>query len=448
MTFNDKACNDSIDKFLNLANSRDVLSLEERLSVLGLLSEPEPPDTAIWKEISSQKKKFVSWLGVHRRTVGEGEAGKIDTLLMAINGFVVLFSIAALLPVFVIYWNKTWIIPVLLLCPGIHFLAHRLAGNPDVDRATVKNLHLFAAIFSIVPLACLASYVAPYLGQALRARELAGMAAAAWAVYTVVVSLLTRTERAFYWSLFIVGGVLNLALFWGLRDYPGQVCLNICIGTLLLVLAGKSRSGKPAMSPGRLYMTAVVFMGLAFLFLLLIILTDGLRINPDVVGFAPYLYVPAVAMLPVVMKFETLRLGGDKLKNVYFAMLGVTWLYFGAVLLIFGTSGILRVSHAARVMLASRLSPILMLLLLFAWSLWFLYEQFMAEKEFDVNLFNAASFLMLACLIAGYFLLATRVGFVAALILAIACYVVVQKLRDRHAPIMRELKAEETVKNS
>lgn len=147
-----------IGSFLYKACHKGLVGLGEKNDLLSLLKEREPPNPVVRQELSRQKARFTAWLGMVRQTSQEGAAGKIDNLLVTINSFIAIFFVAALVPVFYIYREVTWIIPVLLACPLIHIAAWRLSRNPDVDRVFVKSMHLFAAVASGIPLLCLTAY--------------------------------------------------------------------------------------------------------------------------------------------------------------------------------------------------------------------------------------------------------------------------------------------------
>lgn len=433
MAFKDTGLNVKINSFLDKANHGNALGLTEKLDLQELLIEPDPPNYAVREELTNQRMRLIAWLGITRRTSDGGEAGKIDNLMVLINSFILLFCIAALAPVMFIYRTKTWIIPVLLICPIIHLIACRLARNPGVEISRIKSMHLFAAVFSIVPLACLAYYLNDCFDFSGNRSILWGAVGGLWIVYTILVAALIRTESGFYWSLFIVGIGANYLMIRLRMDFVGAVSMNLLIGTLMLFLAGMSRKDGLAMPAGRLSMVAAFFVGLAFGMLAYFLVHFGRYGAHARFIVALPLYAVALAFLPSVIKAEAARLAGDKWKKGCLTLLAVTWLYFGLALL-FGwivgeyfSVNSLRALVYARVFLGAALAVVL------AWSLWFLYEQFVADKDFDINVFSSAALLLILCLVTGFVLLIRNVGYVAALLLAIAVFALNLKLWARHS---------------
>lgn len=428
MAFKDTGLNVKINSFLDKACRGDALGLTEKLDLQELLIEPDPPNHAVREELANQKKRLIAWLGITRRTSDGGEAGKIDNLLVLINSFILLFCIAALAPVMVIYRTKTWIIPVLLICPIIHLVACRLGRNPGVEIARIKSMHLFAAVFSIVPLACLAYYLNDYFHFSGNRSLLWGTVGGLWVVYTILVAALIRTESGFYWSLFIVGVGANYLMIRLRMDFVGTVTMNLLIGTLTQFLAGMSRKDGLPMSAGRLSVVTAFFVGLAFGVLAYFLMHFGRHGAHARFIVALPLYVVALAFLLGVIKSEAARLSGDRLKTCCLALLVATWLYFGLALLFgwvvseyYGANSLRALVHA-RVFLGVALAVIL------AWSLWFLYEQFTADKDFDINVFSFAALLLILCLATGFGLLIRNAGYVVALLLAVAVFALNLKL--------------------
>lgn len=438
MAFTDTILNGKIRTFLDKSHLHNLLGSLEKIELHELLAERDPRDNTVWIELGRQKARLIAWLGITKRTSQGGEVGKIDNLLVAINGFVLLFCLAALVPVFFLSWDRSWIIPVVLLCPFIHFLAHRLSRSPDINQARIKNMHLFAAMISIVPLACLATYLMPYIGAPVRKEVALGCVACLWVAHTLVVSLLVRTENAFYCSLFLVGFVANAAIFFGLENFSGTVCLNLLLGTVLLWIAGGARAGKYSLPAGRMCVIAGIFVCLAFAVLLLFLVTLP-RMARGGYNVGLPMYALSLAFLPAVLGAEAARLSDNRLKDWFLALLPLTWLYFGLALLFGGAFGWreLRMGNLFPVL------PYILLCVVLVWSLWFLYEQFMAENDFDTNIFSFAAMAFVICMATGYCLLAFQVGYAAALALAVLVFTGVFRLRGRYLMAVAKVVASE-----
>lgn len=443
MAFTNNDLNSKIRAFLGKARLDEIVGVPEKDGLLALLSERDQSSSSnvVGTELSRLATRLSTWLGMTKKTTEGGEAGKIDNLLVLINSFVVIFCVAAIVPVLYIYRARTWIIPVLLICPCIHLIARRLSRNPDMPESRVKNMHLFAAMISIIPLMCLASYSIPYVGVFSQKEIFSGVIVALWVSYTVVVSMVIRTESGFYCSLYLVCLAVNAALFGGREDFPGTAMANLLIGAILICLAGRSRAGKNSLSAGRLYATAVFFIGLA-----LVINTVLLLPKKGHSDLAPPLYGAALLLLPIVLKTESARLATDTRKNWCIALLVITWFYFGLTQLIKGTFGIRGlVSDAWWMEVLIQASLYCSLCIVCAWSLWFLHEQFVALKDFDVDIFSFAAMVLIGCLAIGYYVLNVKIGHVAGLGMAIAVYLTVAKMRKQHESPPEKTGAENSV---
>lgn len=407
----------------------------QKIDLETLLAEKDAPDHSVRRELTWLKTQLITWLGITRQTIAGGAAGKIDNLLYAINGFIVFFCIAALLPVLYIYREQTWVIPFVLICPAIHFIAWRFSRSGDVSPARIKNMHLFAAVISIVPLGYIALYAAPYLGFAARDKAfLWGVPAAAgvWVVYTVVVSCLIRTENGLYCSLFVVGLVANAGLIAGRRDLAGSSCLNLMIAGGLLCLAGKARGGRYSISADRLHVTAGFFLTAAFVLLACLLMNQDYLRGVGEFEMAAVFYVVALALLPAVLKSEAVRLAGDRLKNCRVVLLAGTWLYFGfALLLRWGSAPHAMYGFLDEGIIYLPLYGLVLIALL--WSFWMLHEQLVAKNGFDLNIFVYAAFILIVCLVATYFILALHFGYVAALGVAVLVLAVNARMWMRRA---------------
>ena len=433
MAFTDKELNKKIDSFLTRACAGGVLGISKKIDLQTLLEERDPDDgNAVRETLKQQKKRLVAWLGITRKTTAEGAAGSIDNLLVLINSFVLLFVIIALVPVLFIYRDKTWIIPVALFCPIVHFFAFRLARNPEVSPSRTKNMHLFSAVVSIVPLLCLADFVAGIVRQAGFGHYLMAAAGALWIVHLLLVAVLIRTEGGFYWSLFLSDIVVSVGLLRIGRDFAGAVCLQLLLAMFLYSLAGWARSGKSAMSPARLHECAGVFLGLGFISLG-ILLISGTPLVKSYFVTGLVLYAAALAFLPLAIQSEDARLSSKLVRNGWKAMLAVTWLFFGLALLARGAFGVqgLQVIGGE----VPRAPLYVFLIVMLAWSLLLLYEQFLATSEFDTNIFTIASLVLLGCLVAGYGVLALKVAHLLALLLAVGVFVVTMRLHGYYAAV-------------
>ena len=418
-----------IGSFLYKACHKGLVGLGEKNDLLSLLKEREPSNPAVRQELSRQKNRFTAWLGMVRQTSQEGAAGKIDNLLVTINSFIAIFFVAALVPVFYIYRDVTWIIPVLAACPLIHFAAWRLSGNPDVDRAFVKDMHLFAAVVSAVPMFFLALYASGYLECFQRGPVLAGTVACLWAAYTIVTALLIRTEKSFYFALFVGGFTANAALLGGRNDVAGTVSLNLLVAALLSCLAKKAAEGAYAMSAGRLRRTAGFFLVLALAFVFVLFSPGGRYGERSGLGVAIPLYAAALALLPLVLKIEAGRLAENGLKRCSLALFTATWLYIGCALFGEAAFGVRDLGHDFSVDTFAHVFLYLLLGIALTWNIWLLYEQLAAKKGFNTSIFSFAALMLVVCLTTGYFVLALKIGYVAALCLAVAVFIVMVKLR-------------------
>lgn len=430
MAFDRKILNMKITGFLNTAGMKGRISSKENIAMQILLAEKDPPDHTVSEELTRQKKRFIAWLGVTKQTTGAGEAGKIDNLLVLINAFMVLFCVVAVVPVFFMYISKTWIIPVALLCPAIHIVAWRLARNPEVERSRIKSMHLTAAMISIVPLACVATYTANFLGNINGEHVLAAIMAG-WAAYTVVVSLLVRTETGFYASLILAGLVLNICLGVGIRDYAGSASLNLCAATALLWFASRRGSENSEVSPGAIYWMGGLYLAFCFIFMaIFLMLLWSAEPQPTSYAALP-LWAAALALLPFVIRNEAVRVAGDRLRSRLLFLLPVTWLFVGAAQFLAGAFGVEVLASSITAAALPNACLFTLLALVFVWSLWLFYRELMAENGFDANIFEIAGFFLVVDLVIVYFVLAARIGYSASLCLAVAVFVAVQKLRKR-----------------
>lgn len=443
MTFTEKAMNAKISDFLHMERDRKILKNSECDEIIGLMGTPEPSSGAVKKALAGQIGSLIAASGLKRHIAATGKAATIDSLRQLIIVFAVLFSVAALIPVLYIQREHTWIVPFLLFCPLVHFLAGRLARDPDVGWRTVRNMHLFAAAASVVPLVALAKYLEPHLRGGVDSRHVTAATAGAWLAYTLLVSLWIRTESAFYCSLFIAGGVLNAALLVGFHDYPGCCGLNLLFASLLLLLAEKARKGGLSLSPGRLRATAVFFMCLAFATISVAIARNSGSMPPRVFSCAPFLFPAALIALPFVLRGEKAGMENEPLKKIYLVLLGITWLALGGILFILSLSHAVGVGSDVKRDLVRYVSPLCLLVLVFSWSVWFLYRQITGDGPFSLDAFQGLSMIMVLCLGCMYFVLSFRIGFLAGFLFAAACLYFTRKLQKRFGSLTAELREKE-----
>ncbi len=434
MAFTDRELNKRIDAFLSRASAYGTLGTSKKDDLLELLKEPDPGDwDAVRETLQQQKKRFASWLGITKKTAVKGTAGSIDNLLVLINSFILLFVILALLPVFYIYRETTWIIPVVLFCPLVHFLAFRLARNPEVSPSRTKNMHLFAAVVSIVPLFCLAVFVAGMVRQNGLQPYLAGAAGILWIVHLLLVALLIRTENGFYCALILSAIAVSFGLLATRHGFAGVSCLHLLLAMFLYCLAGRAGNGKIGISPIRAHAVAGVFLTGAFVGLCSsLVVTDSLPGKGYFVATL-VLYAAALVFLPAAIQGEADRLSNAWLKNGWRALLASTWLFFGLALLARGSFGVPGLAVRGGEPLYLPLSVCLIMGL--AWSLLLLYEQFLATNDFDLTVFGVFSFFLIVCLTGGYGILAFKVAHFPALLLAAGVFAATLRLRRQYAAV-------------
>lgn len=365
-----------INDFLDGLVKEGSLDLGAQVAMRGILRRIEPFRKTLSEIHRSLWRSLPARLGLKRGGAGAGQevAAKLDNLLVALHGFAIIFTAAAVIPAGIIYRRYSWIVPFLLICPLWHLYASRVLNRRLGDGNRADRSHVAAGMFAIVPLALSYAYFRATLGIAFTPFAIP----AAWMLYTLVLALRLRTREAVDLAIWMGGIFMNALL---LQAAPSPVSRVLSAGNALVALAmlcppypfrretPDDDLAERRVRAGSFAVLSVIFAAVAWFD------RDTAAVTGGALSGSTIACLLALPFFPFVLRRDAVRVADDFRRRHYLLNLAATGAFFLFVQLSLDYAGIKR---TGRFLSAGRIDYLFLgwtYLLALSWSLWLFLGQ-------------------------------------------------------------------------